>query len=106
MPVRMIIPTSACPRSRIAAPIENQQQAQHLRLGGGVHPRQGVGEADHADGGRQRQRRATENQDGAKDVGEVRRRHGASSVRSTSRTRKRAMLTEPTKLISASAARL
>ncbi len=97
------MPTSTLPRSRIAAPDQYQQQAEHLRFGRGMHARQGVGEADDADRGGQSQRRAAEHEHRGHDVESAHRGYLLSRLRRMSGTRNRATLTEPTKLISASA---
>src|SRR3954452_17427442 len=82
-----------------------QQQSQHLGLGCRMHPRQGIWEADHSDRGGQRQRRATEHEHGGDDVQRAQRNLRAARALSVSGTRNRATLTEPTKLINASAVR-
>src|SRR4051812_560324 len=84
---------------------QHQQQAEHLRLGRRVHPRQGIGKADHADRGGQRECRAAQHQHSGDDVQCAHRGLRTASRLSTSGTRKRATLTEPTKLINASAVR-
>src|SRR5215207_8252369 len=82
-----------------------QQQSQHLRLGCGMHARQRVGEAHHADRGGQGERRATQHKHGGDDVERVHRNLREALDLSVSGTRNRATLTEPTKLINASAVR-
>src|SRR5690242_19959925 len=82
---------------------QHQQQAQYLGLGGRVHPRQRVGEAEHTDRGGQRKRRAAEHQYGCDDVQHIHRNLLAARGLSVSGTLNRATLTDPTKLINASA---
>ena len=81
--------------------VSYQQQAQDLRFGGRMHTAQGVGKAQQSDRGGQGQRRPAEHQCGGEDIQDV---HYRPSLMSG--TRNRAMLTDPTKLIRASAARL
>src|SRR6185312_1386017 len=84
---------------------QHQQQAQHLRLGRRVHSCEGVGKSHHTDRGGQRQRRAAEHQDGGEDVERPHRDLRVGRGLSVSGTLNRATLTEPTKLINASAVR-
>src|SRR4051794_35936502 len=84
---------------------QHQQQAQHLGLGGRVHPRERVGETHHTDRRGQSEDRAAEHQDGRGDVQHPHRNLRAGRDLSVSGTRNRATLTEPTKLINASAVR-
>ena len=85
---------------------QHQQQPEHLRFGRGMHARQRVGEADDADRGGQCQRRTAEHQHRGHDVESVHRGYLLSRLRSdVGAPGTRATLTEPTKLISASAVR-
>src|SRR5712671_2850522 len=70
-----------------------------------MHPRERVGEADHTDRGGQRERRTAEHQHGGDDVQCDHRDLPPIRGLSVSGTRNRATLTEPTKLINASAVR-
>ena len=70
-----------------------------------MHPRQCVGEADHSDSSGQCERGTAEDEHGRNDVEHVHRNLLAVRGLSISGTRNRATLTEPTKLINASAVR-
>src|ERR1700704_4295908 len=70
-----------------------------------MHSRQGVGESDHTDRGGQREGRSAEHKHGGDDVQRAHRNLLAARRLSVSGTRNRATLTEPTKLINASAVR-
>ena len=72
-PVRMSMPTSACPLSRIAAPNSTSSRPEHLGLGRRVHTRQRVREADHTDRRGQCERGAAEDEHGGHDVEHVHR---------------------------------